>query len=177
MTAVTVVETERLLLTNWQPEDLPDLERLHGDAEVARFLTLSGNSWTSEQCRTALETWMELFASSRLGKLRVIRKSDQCLVGRAGFGIYAPTGEPEIGYALYPRYWGNGYAFEAASAMRDWILAETDWDHFIGLADTRNQASLSVLRKIGMSPTHIEKEPNGLMAQFFIYRGETPHDQ
>ena len=177
MTPETVLETERLRLTNWLPQDLPDLERLHGEPEVARFLTLSGNPWTTEQCRTALTTWMDLFASSRLGKLRVMRKSDQCLVGRAGFGIYTPTGEPEIGFALYPRFWGNGYAVEAASALRDWILTETGWDHFIGLADTRNQGSLNVLRKIGMSPTHVEKETNGLMTQFFIHSGETPHDR
>ncbi len=40
----------------------------------------------------------------------------------------------------YPEHWGNGYATEAAAALRDWIFRETDWDHFIGFADVRNAA-------------------------------------
>ena len=39
------------------------------------------------------------------------------------------------------QFWGNGYAYEAASALRDWYWAETDRPHFIGLADVRNEAS------------------------------------
>ena len=173
----TVLETERLRLTNWLPEHLPDLERLHGDPKVARYLNLDGLPWTKEQCEAALASWMDLFSTSRLGKLRVVLKADDIQIGRAGFGIYGPTGEPELGYALYPRHWGNGYAFEAASGLRDWIFRETGWDHFIGLADVRNEASLKVLRKIGMKPTHIETEPNGLKAQFFISHRENQNDR
>ena len=177
MTPETVLETERLRLTGWLPEHLPDLESLHGDPQVARYLNLDGLPWTKEQCQTALTAWMVLFSESRLGKLRVVRKSDNLQVGRAGFGIYGPTGKPELGYALYPRYWGNGYAQEAAAGLRDWIFRETDWDHFIGLADVRNEASLKVLGKIGMKPTHVETEPNGLKAQFFTYSREDQNDR
>ena len=34
MAPETVLETERLRLTNWLPEHLDDLVRLHGDPEV-----------------------------------------------------------------------------------------------------------------------------------------------
>ena len=74
--------------------------------------------------REALAWWMELFATKRLGKLRVRRKSDGVLVGRAGYGVLEDTGEPELGYALYPEFWGNGYALEAAAGLRDWIFRE-----------------------------------------------------
>ncbi len=177
MTLETVLETERLRLTNWLPENLPDLERLHGDPQVARFLTLSGIPWTSKQCETALHTWMDLFSTSRLGKLRVIRKADGHLVGRAGFGIYPPTGEPELGYALYREHWGHGYALEAASGLRDWIFKSTDHDHFIGLADTRNTASLRILGAIGMTKTHLDQDPNGLFCQFHVFRRADWHGQ
>lgn len=104
-----------------------------------------------------------------MGKLRLIRKSDGAFVGRAGFGLHPPRGEPEIGYALLPQYRGQGYATEAASALRDWLFRETGWDYFIGFADVRNAPSLAILRRIGMVPTHVDVY-DGITAQFHILR-------
>ncbi len=118
----------------------------------------------------ALAHWIELFERQQMGKLRVRRKSDGVLVGRAGYGIYGRTGEPEIGYSLYPEFWGNGYAFEAAAGLRDWIFRETDASHFIGMADVDNAASLKVLDKIGMLRTHVGAYDDGRIFQFFLMR-------
>ena len=158
MSELTLLETERLRLGGWTIDQLPDLVRLHGDPRVARYLTPGGAPWPREQAESALVSWIALFETRRMGKLRVVRKSDGVLVGRAGFGIHF-TGEPEIGYSLFPEHWGQGYAREAASALRDWIFRETDEPHFIGMADTRNAPSLAVLRAIGMVPTHVEEGP------------------
>jgi RimJ/RimL family protein N-acetyltransferase len=76
---------------------------------------------------------------------------------------------PEIGYALLPEHRGRGFAFEAASALRDWLFRETDWDHFIGFADVRNTASRKVLRAIGMVETHVAVS-EGITGQFHIMR-------
>ncbi|MEQ9638061.1 MAG: GNAT family N-acetyltransferase [Devosia marina] len=163
-------ETERLVLSGWRMDQLDDLLALHGNPNLSRYLSLSGAPWTREQAETALRGWIELFETRQLGKLRLTRKSDGKFIGRAGYGIYPRTGEPEIGYALFEEYHGVGYATEAASGLRDWIFRETDAPHFIGFADTRNAPSLAVLKKIGMEETHVEVEPNGLTCQFHIYR-------
>lgn len=168
MPVETVLETERLWLTNWLPDQVDDLLALHGDPLVSRYLDADAKPWTREKAAARLALWAQNFAEHRMGKLRLIRKDDGALVGRAGFGIYEPTGEPEIGYALFPAHWGQGYAYEAACGLRDWIFATTARDHFIGLADVRNAASLKVLRRIGMIPTHVETESSGLQAQFFV---------
>src|SRR5690606_7969624 len=146
-----------------------DLVRLHGDPRVARYLTDDGLPWSQAAMDAALAEWIRLFEARRLGKLRVRRKSDGMLVGRAGFGVH-DTGEPEIGYPLYPEHWGNGYAFEAASALRDWMFRETDEPHFIGMADARNTASLKVLDRIGMTKTHMAPLFGERPYQFFIFR-------
>jgi RimJ/RimL family protein N-acetyltransferase len=169
MTDLDLIETERLVLSGWRRNQMDDLVRLHGDAVVARYLAGAGRPWTMDEMASALDQWIALFESRRMGKLRVRRKSDGVLVGRAGFGVYGPDDVPEIGYALYPEHWGKGYAFEAASALRDWIWDATEWDHFLGMADTRNAASLKVLRGIGMIETHQAPE-EGRMLQFHILR-------
>ncbi|MEP7241823.1 MAG: GNAT family N-acetyltransferase [Devosia sp.] len=167
MSDLELIETPRLVLGGWRREQLDDLVRLHGNADTARYLSASGAAWTSAECTEALDHWIGLFETVRMGKLRVTRKADGALVGRAGYGIHPPTGEPEIGYALYPQFRGEGYATEAASALRDWIFRDTDWDHFIGFADVRNAASLKILRGIGMKDTHVG-DYEGMTCQFLV---------
>ncbi|MEQ1771386.1 MAG: GNAT family N-acetyltransferase, partial [Devosia sp.] len=168
MSQLDLFETDRLVLSGWRRDQIEDLVRLHGDPVVARYLTPHGKPWTVPEMKAALEEWLRLFETRRMGKMRVRRKSDGVLVGRCGYGIYGPTGEPEIGYSLYPEFWGQGYAYEAASGMRDWIFRETDEPHFIGLADVRNTASLKILGKIGMTKTHVGYTPAQQLCQFFI---------
>ena len=167
MTDLDLIETERLVLSGWRRDQLDDLMRLHGDPAVSRYLSGSGDAWTREQCAARLDQWIELFETQRLGKLRVRRKSDGVLVGRAGFGVHGPSGEPEIGYAMYPEHQGHGYATEAASALRDWIFRDTQWDHFIGFADARNAPSLAVLKRIGMRETHVA-DFDGMPCRFHV---------
>ena len=172
MITETVLETERLRLTNWLPEQLDDLVRLHGDPKTALYLSAEGKPWNRDQAAEKLVLWADNFKSHRMGKLRVVRKADDMLVGRAGFGIYPPTGEPEIGYALFPEFTGNGYAFEAAAGLRDWIFRETGHDHFIGFADVRNAASLRILEGIGMRRTVRQVEADGMECQHHIFTRE-----
>ena len=175
MSELTLLETERLVLSGWTMDQVDDLVRLHGTYNVARYLTSHGQVWTREQAEAAVSHWIELFETRRLGKMRLTRKSDGAFIGRAGYGIYPPTGEPELGFALFEQYHGQGYATEAATALRDWIFRETDASHFIGMADTRNAPSLAVLGKIGMVRTHVETEPDGLGVQFHIYQRPGAH--
>lgn len=165
MSDLELIETERLVLSGWRHDQLDDLVRLHGNAEISRYLGGGGTAWPREKCAASLENWIELFEKQRLGKLRVVRKSDGVLLGRAGYGLH--EGLPEIGYALYPQHQGQGYATEAASALRDWIFRDTDWDRFIGFADVCNTPSLTILRRIGMRETHLE-DYEGMQCQFLV---------
>lgn len=169
MTDLTLLETDRLVLSGWRLDQIDDLYRLHGDPTVAKYLTEHGRPWTEAEMQGALAHWIELFERQQMGKLRVTRKSDGVLVGRCGFGVYGPDETPEIGYSLYPEFWGNGYVFEAASALRDWYWRATDRDHFIGLADVRNDNSLKVLRKLGGVYTHTGSNDDGHYCEWYRY--------
>ncbi|MHA6298353.1 GNAT family N-acetyltransferase [Devosia sp. CAU 1758] len=170
MSTLDLFETERLVLSGWRPDQVDDLVALHGNPNVSRYLTPSGAPWTREQAEKAVAHWIELFESHQFGKLRLRRKSDGVFIGRAGFGIYPPSGEPEIGYALFEDHHGSGYAKEAAAGLRDWFFANNKGEHFIGMADTRNAPSLAILEKIGMEKTHVAVDYLGLTCQFHIYR-------
>lgn len=172
MALETVLETDRLRFTNWLPEHANEIFDLHSDPEVARYLIVTGEPETKQQALDRINLWAENFKTHRMGKLRVTLKDSDMLVGRAGFGLYRPTGEPEIGYALFRKHWGNGYAQEAAAGLRDWIFRETEHPHFIGFADTRNAASLKILLGIGMQPTHVGEDDEGHLCKFHIFKRE-----
>lgn len=169
MSDLDLLETERLVLSGWRTDQIHDLYRLHGDPVVARYLTEHGRPWSKDEMDTALAHWIALFERQKMGKLRVTRKADGVLVGRCGFGVYGPEETPEIGYSLFPEFWGNGYVFEAASALRDWYWTATERDHFIGIADVQNENSLKVLRKLGGIYTHTGPNDHGQVCEWYRY--------
>jgi ribosomal-protein-alanine N-acetyltransferase len=173
MTDLKLLESERLIVSGWRPDQLDDVVHLHADPETARYLTEDGLPWSRDFAQAKLDSWIALFDSDRMGKMRLTRKSDGAFIGRAGYSFYPPTGVPEIGFALLPEFRGMGYATEAASALRDWLFRETAWDHFIGFADVRNTASCATLRRIGMVPTHVETT-QGLSCQFHLLEKPKP---
>lgn len=56
----------------------------------------------------------------------------------------------ELGYALHPAYFSNGYMTEALSAMIDYLLRDS-FDEVICGAFDHNIASVRVMQKCGMS--------------------------
>lgn len=170
MSGLDLFETERLVLSGWRMDQVEDLMALHGTEKATRYLPSQGVPYTRAQCEEAVAHWIDLFARHRFGKLRLTRKSDGAFIGRAGFGIYPPTGEPELGYTLFEQFQGAGYATEAAAGLRDWFFAQDKGGHFIGMADIRNAPSLAILARIGMEKTHVAVDHFGLTCQFNILR-------
>lgn len=58
----------------------------------------------------------------------------------------------EIGYRMLRRFWGNGYATEAAEALADLALSDPKTTRLVAVALVANQASTRVMEKIGMKP-------------------------
>jgi RimJ/RimL family protein N-acetyltransferase len=80
----------------------------------------------------------------------VVDRETERFLGDAGFGVYGPTGEPELGYSLTRAAWGCGYATEAAAACLEAAFAHLDAPRVVALVDAENAASARVAEKIGM---------------------------
>jgi ribosomal-protein-alanine N-acetyltransferase len=145
------IETERLTIRAFLPEaDAEAMLAVYGDSEVMRFIP-GGHFRGLAIVRARLETYAR--ASSRRGfsSWAVVERESGRVIGDAGFGIFEPTGDIELGYTLARDCWGNGYATEAAGACLASGLADLRVPRIIALVDEENLASARVAERIGMT--------------------------
>ena len=64
--------------------------------------------------------------------------------------IYFENGAGELGWILNKKYWGNGFAYEAAKAMIEYFVANRGTSHFVAHCDAENVASYKIMEKLGM---------------------------
>jgi RimJ/RimL family protein N-acetyltransferase len=145
-------------------DDLGPFAEFFADPETMKHIA-TGATFDLEESRASLERMMRGFETNGFGQLAVERKDDGALIGRSGLQAWDPeTWEPvllpdatgpveiEVGYLLGRDFWGHGYATEAATAVRDWALANLELDRLIALIQRGNERSAGVARKLGMEP-------------------------
>lgn len=149
-----IVETERLILRKPRPEDAADLAVAYADPEVVRFIG-DGSTATREEVEAGIARWLERWDSWGMSLCSLERRDDGLVVGRAGFLLWdpetweVPGDETELGWLLAREHWGQGYATEAAIALRDWAFAERGLTRLISLVNPENLASIRVAERIG----------------------------
>ncbi|MEO7995120.1 MAG: GNAT family N-acetyltransferase, partial [bacterium] len=84
--------------------------------------------------------------------LAIIRKSDGLLLGRVGLATWLIPDETELGYGLARDAWGQGYASEAAIALRDWAFVHLPVPRLISIIADPNVRSQGVARRNGFLP-------------------------
>lgn len=70
-------------------------------------------------------------------------------VGRVGVLEHVEWDEPELGWQLFAGHEGQGYATEAARAVRDWAKAERGLGPLISYIHPENAASRQVAERLG----------------------------
>ena len=144
------LETPRLQLRSMKISDLDDLLKIFGDPKVMA----SFNAAHLE--RKQMEGWVQrnLVHQEKhgYGLFSVILKSNNLLIGNCGLEHMEVNGEliTELGYDFHSAYWNQGYATEAAVAVRDYAINELSLPSLISLIRVGNQASRRVSEKIGM---------------------------
>ena len=130
--------------------------QVFGDPEVMRFGDgVQTREWVQAWLRACLERYYQTWG---FGPYAVVKKQDQNVIGYCGLFFFPDiNGQPEveIGYRLARSAWGQGYATEAAGAVRDYAFHVLGIKRLIAIIDPSNVASIRVAQKIGM---HYEQE-------------------
>jgi ribosomal-protein-alanine N-acetyltransferase len=147
---VPVLETQRLVLREFQHEDLDALAAILCDRETMRYYPVSFDS-------AAVADWIQRnrtrYANHGHGLWAMILKSTRELIGDCGLVRQSvdAVDEIEIGYHVRRDLWNQGYASEAARACRDYGFANLKVDRLISLIRPENLASRRVAEKNGMT--------------------------
>jgi RimJ/RimL family protein N-acetyltransferase len=154
-----VLKTARLILRRLGADDAPFILRL-----------LNEPSW--------LENIGDKGVRTAADARRYIETGPVAMYGRLGFGLYqvrlatsdAPIGmcgllkrdtleNPDLGFAFFPEFWGNGYAHEAAAAVLSYARSTLGLARIVAITAPNNDASRRLLGKLGFElqgPVHLE---------------------
>jgi RimJ/RimL family protein N-acetyltransferase len=174
MAGKLILETERLLLREFDEGDVGPFYRMGTDPDVTRY--------TGVGALTSPEHALEIMRAYPLADYRkygygrwacVWRPSGE-VIGFAGLKYLADLGEVDIGYRLFPEYWGRGLATEASRAALDYGFDRLGLKEIIGLVAPENLASVRVLVKLGMTFTGLMDYQGQGVARYAIQARGAP---
>lgn len=146
------IETERLFLRDIQENDFEEIHAFGRDPESTRYLVAGPMNiqGAKEFIQESIDNAKE---ENRLKfDLAICLKKNNKLIGTCDLHINKPKHkEATIGYCLNKDYWNNGYATETAKALIKFGFRKLDIHRIRALCDTRNEASVKVLEKSGMT--------------------------
>ena len=145
-----IIETSRLRLRYITIRDTKALIPILGDPEVMRYSIIGVHN--RPRIRQFIEQRLLSYLECGFGLYAVINKKDEEFMGYCGFFIQSvdERKEVEIGYRLARKYWGQGYATEAAQAVLKYGRERYNFKRFVCLIDPENSRSVNVAKKLGM---------------------------
>ena len=167
-----MIETERLRLREYTPEDFDALYEIMSDPETMRHYPAP---FDEERTRRWIDWNLDNYRKYGFGLWAVELKETGRFIGDCGIAIQNIDGEmlPEIGYHIHKDYWRRGYAKEAARAVRDWLFRNTAYDAVYSWMKYTNVASWSTALANGMKKVKEYPDPkNTISYAFAITRAE-----
>jgi ribosomal-protein-alanine N-acetyltransferase len=147
-----ILTTEHLLLREFEEDDWRPMLEYQSSANYLRY-----NPWwhrTEIDVRSFIHIFMDWSCEVPRKKFQfaVVLRDDHRMIGNCGLRMqtaHARVGE--IGYEIDDRYWGNGYATEAARALLTFGFEQVHLHRIWAYCVAENTASGRVLTKIGMN--------------------------
>ncbi len=144
--------TDHLLLRGFFGADWQAVHEYASDPEVVRYMEWGPN--TEEESRIFVR---RAIAGQRQEPRRdcgfaIVLRTEEKLIGGCGvFRSKPDSREGWLGYCLNRRFWGRGYATEAAAALLAFGFRELKLHRIFATCDVANAASARVMEKVGMA--------------------------
>lgn len=144
-----ILSTPRLILRRFTLADAGLLLQLNSDPEVLKYLH-EPMLQDEEHAREILTNIILPQYNNNLGRWAVHLKVNNEFIGWCGLKHRPELNEIDLGYRFMKKYWGQGYATEAAAHTLQYAFETLHLETITGRAHIENIASLTVLEKIGM---------------------------
>lgn len=143
------MKTKRTGFSKWNNADLDLAAQLWGDKEVTEFICATG-IFTKQDIIDRLETEINNDRLFHIQYWPIFELSTEELIGCCGIRpFHSEIHSYEIGFHLRKKYWGMGYASEAAKAAIDYSFTALKADKLYAGHHPQNEGSKRLLTKLG----------------------------
>ncbi len=163
------IETDRLILRNFEEKDLEDLYAMLSDAEAVQY-----EPYLPMDREAVKQELLQRMGSDEF--LAMELKENGCVIGNVYVGK-RPFDSVELGYLLARAYWKQGYAQEACRAAVACLFGQ-GVHRIYAECDPENAASRHLLERLGFErEAHLkqnvffrrDREGNPIWKDTFIY--------
>jgi RimJ/RimL family protein N-acetyltransferase len=143
------IETARLRLRMFTPEDLDAMCDIAADPEVIRYIG-PGKPLTRAEVFYNLTSIINGFRRRGFGRWAVVKKESGALIGYCGLSLRNEGVGVELAYLLSRSEWGKGIATEAGRASIRYGFERLKLDSIAALTRHENSRSRRVMQRLGM---------------------------
>ena len=143
------VETARLRLRMFRPEDLDAMCDITSDPEVMRYIG-HGLPLSRDETGASLANIVAAFRRRGFGRWALEKKAGGALVGYCGLSLGNKEVGVELAYMIARPEWGTGLATEAGRACLRYGFERLGVESIAGLTMHDNWKSRRVLERVGM---------------------------
>ncbi|MDQ6808447.1 MAG: GNAT family N-acetyltransferase [Verrucomicrobiota bacterium] len=159
------LETDRLRLRHLTIDDAAFILELLNEPAFIRYVADRNIRTVKDAAAYIREKIISSYQLHGFGFYLVATKADGASLGICGFIKRETLNDVDIGFAFLEHAWGQGYAFEAATAVMAYGTGELGLPRVVAVTSPQNRASIALLQKLGLKFTKMIQLPG--------YRAET----
>lgn len=145
-----ILTTKRLFIRPFTLDDAPFILELLNEPSFIRNIGDRGVRSLADANAYLLNGPIASYERNGFGLYSVELKAEGVMVGMCGLIKRDVLPDVDIGFAFLPRYWGHGYAIEAAAAVMAYGRDVLKLNRIVAIVSPGNEASINVLRKLGL---------------------------
>ena len=161
-----LIETERLLLREMTEDDFSALYKVLADSDIMKHYPYT---FDEIRVRNWIQRNIERYRIFGFGLWAVCLKETGEMIGDCGLTMQFINGEikPEIGYHIGADKQRNGYAKEAAIAVRDWTFNNTPFQIVYSYMKYTNEPSVKTAISYGCKQVDEYKDDENEITKVF----------
>ena len=165
------IETERLFLREMKENDFDALYEVLADADIMQHYPYT---FDESRVRNWIQRNIERYRIFGFGLWAVCLKETGEMIGDCGLTMQFINGEikPEIGYHIRTDKQRNGYAKEAAIAVRDWTFNNTPFQIIYSYMKYTNEPSVKTAISYGCKQVGEYKDDENEITKVFAISRE-----
>ena len=167
-----IIETERLFLREMKESDFDALYKVLADSDIMQHYPYA---FDENRVRNWIQRNIERYRIFGFGLWAVCLKETSEMIGDCGLTMQLINGKikPEIGYHISADKQRNGYAKEAAIAVRDWTFNNTPFQIVYSYMKYTNEPSVKTAISYGCKQVdEYQDDENEITKVFAISRDQ-----